>query len=77
MVFGATEVKKQRDGCAQAGYGAVGLDRDQTLIGRVQVQAEWAERESAKAADCRELEGLLLANPAIARILDLMEKVAR
>ena len=53
----------------------MGLDRDQTILGRIQMQAEQAERESARANDLRELEYLLKENPVTARILDLLGKV--
>jgi len=62
-------------GYASGLSGARGIDRDQHLLGRIQMQAEQAERESARANDLRELEYLLKENPVTARILDLLGKV--
>lgn len=67
------------DKCASGLAGnlctACTLDRDASLFGRIQMQAEQAERESARATDLRELEYLLKENPVTARILDLLGKV--
>lgn len=47
----------------------------QPLIDAVASQAEAAEFQACKAARLRELQGLLLKNPDVARILDLLEEV--
>ena len=91
MAFSAAMQQKIQDFQNQAGraasadftrqYGGaigsqtMGLDRDQTLTGRIQMQAEQAERETARAAKLRELSTLLEENPVTARILDLLGEV--